>query len=250
MSEALPPAPGSFDYLGRYRTGFTVISSVALFGSLLTIGLFTILFIQNTQRVDLPLVKLTFVIQSVNAIALIITLVTNQLRITSFILCGTLRYVQYICYLTSIFMCCAITIHLWLVITRRKLAQARRNERWYYLVSFTLAVALSTTLATIPNSAYGQPSRCVQLKIPPRRYLGLRWGFYYSWFVVASAISFYCMFRVLYSTRRLTHMTHVDGNQRPSSTEAYRNQVNARANSKRLRSLAFYTVAYPLISFV
>ncbi|KAJ2815280.1 hypothetical protein GGI24_006106 [Coemansia furcata] len=36
----------------------------------------------------------------------------------------------------------------------------------------------------------------------------------------------------------------------PASTEAYRNAVNARANSKRLRSLVFYTIAYPLISLV
>ncbi|KAJ2713910.1 hypothetical protein H4R19_002017, partial [Coemansia spiralis] len=204
MADVPTVAPQHLDFLGRYRTAFTIISSVALFGSLSTIVFFTVLFILSTQRVDLPLVKLTIVIQSVNAIALIITLVTNEVHLGSYILCSTLRYVQYICYLTSIFMCCAITIHLWLVITRRQLAQARRNERWYYLISFTLALALSATLGTIPSSAYGQPNRCVQLTIPPRRFLALRWGFYYSWFVVASAISFYCMFRVLYSTRKLT----------------------------------------------
>ncbi|KAJ1731884.1 hypothetical protein LPJ61_002306, partial [Coemansia biformis] len=233
-----------------FHKTLTVISSVSLFGSLSTIVFFAVLFIQSTHRVDLPLVKLTMVIQSVHAIAMIITIVTNEIRVTSFLLCSSLRYVQYICYLTSIFLACAITIHLWLVITRRRLAQAKLIERWYFIVPLTLAITLSASLATIPSSAYGLPNRCADLRIPPWRYIIIRCGLYYSWFFMASAISFYCMFRVLHSTRQLTHTTHTHGRHLPSSTEAYRNQVNARANSKRLRSLAFYTVAYPVISFV
>ncbi|KAJ2776607.1 hypothetical protein H4R18_005586 [Coemansia javaensis] len=236
----------------RFQTPLTVVAAVALFGSGLTVLFFCVLIVLSTNRVNLPLVKITMSIQSVNAIALIVTLAMNEVRIRAPILCSTLRYVQYTCYLTSIFMCCAVTVHLWLVITRRRLAKARHIERWYYIVPFTLALALTATLGTIPNSAYGQPDRCARLTVPSRRYLGIRWAFYYSWFVIASAISFYCMVRVLFSTRSLMHATTGAGGEshRPSSTEAYRNQVNARANSKRLLSLACYTVVYPVISFV
>ncbi|KAJ1935784.1 hypothetical protein GGF37_005861, partial [Kickxella alabastrina] len=73
-------------------------------------------------------------------------------------------------------MCCAITIHLWLVITLRKLDQTRRNERWYYIISFALAICLSASLATIPNSAYGLANRCMNASIPTPRYLAIRWG--------------------------------------------------------------------------
>ncbi|KAJ1733684.1 hypothetical protein LPJ61_001437 [Coemansia biformis] len=190
------------------------------------------------------------VTQCFNVIALIDATVMNQVHVTSPMLCSILRYVLYISYLTTIFMTCAITIHLWLVITRRRLTQANHIERWYYIAPFTLALLLSATMATIPTSVYHVKSRCVRVSIPSSEYYGLRWGFYYSWFVVASAISFYCMSRILHSTRQLAHTTHLRINRQLSSTEAYRNQVNARANSERLRSLAFYTVAYPAISFV
>ncbi|KAJ2007280.1 hypothetical protein GGI02_001418 [Coemansia sp. RSA 2322] len=189
-------------------------------------------------------------IQSVNAVALIITLVLNEVHITAEVLCSTLRYVLYICYLTSIFMCCAITIHLWLVITRRKLSQAKRNERWYYIIPFALAISLSAGLAAIPNSAYKIPNRCLVAVVPSRDYLIIRWCLYYGWFVIASVISLACMISVLSSARRLTHTTTTHGRRYPASTEAYRNAVNARANSKRLRSLVFYTIAFPLISLM
>ncbi|KAJ2129566.1 hypothetical protein GGH17_004054 [Coemansia sp. RSA 788] len=58
------------------------------------------------------------------------------------------------------------------------------------------------------------------------------------------------MFSVLRSTRKLMHTTSMNGRAAHTSTEAYRNAVNARANSMRLRSLAFYTIAYPVISFM
>ncbi|KAJ1833947.1 hypothetical protein LPJ63_002357 [Coemansia sp. RSA 2711] len=146
-------------------------------------------------------------------------------------------------------MCTAVTVHLWLVITRRRLTQAKKNERWYYIIPFALGIALSASLATIPSSAYGMPGRCYPVVIPSAQYLGIRWGLYYGWFVIASTISFLCMFSVLRSTRKLMHTTYTHARPYPSSTEAYRNAVNARANSKRLRSLAFYTIAYPVISF-
>ncbi|KAJ1733685.1 hypothetical protein LPJ61_001438 [Coemansia biformis] len=234
---------------GPYQKPLTIVSSVALFASLSTIVFFAVLALK-TRRVNLPLVKITMVIQSINVIALINATVLNQVHLTAPLLCTVLRYTLYVCYLTTIFMTCAITIHLWLVITRRKLTQANRIERWYYIAPIALAVLLSATLATIPSSVYHMESRCTKMGVPPREYYGLRWGFYYSWFVVASAISFYCMARVLYSTHQLAHSTHLRRSHQPSSTEAYRNQVNARANSERLRSLAFYTVAYPAISFV
>ncbi|KAJ2078923.1 hypothetical protein GGI09_007986 [Coemansia sp. S100] len=189
-------------------------------------------------------------IQSVNTVDLIITLVTNEIRITAETLCSTLRYVIYICYLSSIFMICAVTIHLWLVITRRKLSQAKRNERWYYIVPFALAISLSATMVAIPNSAYGITNRCTVKAIPTRDYLVIRWCLYYGWFVVASAISLACMASVLKSVRRLTYSTNMQNSRYPASTEAYRNAVNARANGKRLRSLVFYTIAYPLISLI
>ncbi|KAJ2264139.1 hypothetical protein GGI01_000158 [Coemansia sp. RSA 376] len=189
-------------------------------------------------------------IQSVNTIALLITLVFNEVRITAQTLCSTLRYVTYICYLSSIFMICAVTIHLWLVITRRKLTQAKRNERWYYIVPFALAITLSAILASLPNSAYGLTNRCAVAVIPSRNYLVIRWCLYYGWFVVASAISLACMASVLKSVRRLTYSTNMHNSRYPASTEAYRNAVNARANGKRLRSLVFYTIAYPLISLI
>ncbi|KAJ2379177.1 hypothetical protein IW150_000336 [Coemansia sp. RSA 2607] len=145
-------------------------------------------------------------------------------------------------------MCCAITIHLWLVITRRKINQTKRNERWYYIIPFTLAISLSAALATIPNSAYRIPNRCLTAVIPSKEYLGIRWGLYYGWFIIASVISLLCMTSVLISARRLTHTTHLGRRRYPASTEAYRSEVNARANSKRLRSLVFYTIAYPSLS--
>ncbi|KAJ2074752.1 hypothetical protein GGH13_001098 [Coemansia sp. S155-1] len=190
-------------------------------------------------------------IQSVNTVDLIITLVTNEIRITAETLCSTLRYVIYICYLSSIFMICAVTIHLWLVITRRKLSQAKRNERWYYIVPFALAISLSATMVAIPNSAYGITNRCTVKAIPTRDYLIIRWCLYYGWFVVASAISLACMASVLKSVRRLTYSTNMQNSRYPASTEAYRNAVNARANGKRLRSegfmfsLAFFS--YPAV---
>ncbi|KAJ2858540.1 hypothetical protein J3B02_000130 [Coemansia erecta] len=204
----------------------------------------------NSHRVNIPLIKITLSIQSVHAVALVITLLLNDIRIKAELLCSSLRYVLYSCYLTSIFLCCAITIHLWLVITRRKLNQARRNERWYYIISFTLAISLSAALATIPNSAFRISNRCLVAIIPSKEYLGIRWALYYAWFIIASAISILCMLSVLSSARKLTHTTHLRGRTHQTSTEAYRNAVNARANSKRLRSLVFYTIAYPLISFI
>ncbi|KAJ2062296.1 hypothetical protein GGI17_002534 [Coemansia sp. S146] len=189
-------------------------------------------------------------IQSVNTVALVITLVTNEVVFTAQTLCSTLRYVLYFCYLSSIFMICAVTIHLWLVITRRKLSLAQRNERWYYIVPFALAIALSATLAALPNSAYDITDRCMVAIVPSKNFLIIRWCLYYAWFVVASAISLACMASVLKSVRRLTYSTNMQNSRYPASTEAYRNAVNARANSKRLRSLVFYTIAYPLISLV
>ncbi|PIA18041.1 hypothetical protein COEREDRAFT_6783 [Coemansia reversa NRRL 1564] len=233
-----------------YQAALTIVTSIALFGSAMTVVIFFILLALNPRRVNIPLVKLTLAIQSVNSVALITTLVLNEVEIRAPILCGSLRYILYICYLASIFMCCAITIHFWLVITRRKLSQAKRNERWYYIIPITLAITLSAALAVIPDSAYHMPGRCALVLIPSSNYLGIRWGFYYAWFIIASAISFYCMASVLFSTRRLTHTTDIDRDTYTSSTEAYRNAVNARANGKRLRSLAFYTITYPLISFV
>ncbi|KAJ2551791.1 hypothetical protein EV175_003558 [Coemansia sp. RSA 1933] len=189
-------------------------------------------------------------IQSVNTVALIITIILLEVKITADVLCSSLRYILYVCYLTSIFMACAVTVHLWLVITRRKLVLARRNERWYYIIPLSLAFSLSSALACIPSSAYGMKNRCTEAIVPNHDYLLIRWCLYYGWFVIASVISFLCMFSVLRSARRLTHMTHTRGRtfQQPS-TEEYRNAVNARANSKRLRSLVFYTIAYPVISF-
>ncbi|KAJ2746240.1 hypothetical protein GGI20_001520 [Coemansia sp. BCRC 34301] len=234
----------------RIITGLTVISAVALFCSVICIVVFFTLLACNSRRVNIPLVKITMSIQSVNAIALVITLVLNEVQITSQTLCSTLRYVMYICYLSSIFMICAVTIHLWLVITRRKLSQAKRNERWYYIVPFALAISLSAALASIPNSAYGISNRCLVAIVPSTNYLIIRWCLYYGWFVAASVISLVCMISVLRSARRLNHTTNTHGRRYPASTEAYRNAVNARANSKRLRSLVFYTIAYPLISLV
>ncbi|KAJ2029338.1 hypothetical protein IWW57_001764 [Coemansia sp. S610] len=233
-----------------YRASLTVTASVALFCSLLCIVVFFVLLACNSRRINIPLIRLTTSIQSVNAIALVITLVFNEVKITAETLCSTLRYVTYICYLSSIFMICAVTIHLWLVITRRKLSQAKRNERWYYIIPFALAIALSATLASIPNSAFGLTNRCAAAIIPSRNYLIIRWCLYYAWFVVASAISLACMASVLRSARRLTYSTNMRNSRYPASTEAYRNAVNARANGKRLRSLVFYTIAYPLISLV
>ncbi|KAJ2087627.1 ferroxidase fet3 [Coemansia sp. RSA 986] len=135
-------------------------------------------------------------------------------------------------------MACAVTIHLWLVITRRKLTLARRNERWYYIIPLSLAFSLSAGLACIPNSAFGMKNRCTEAVVPSHDYLVIRWCLYYGWFIIASVISFLCMFSVLRSARRLTHMTHMHGHSYQSSTEEYRDAVNARANSKRLRSLA------------
>ncbi|KAJ2160073.1 hypothetical protein GGF46_002531 [Coemansia sp. RSA 552] len=215
----------------------------------MTIAVFFILLAFNPRRVDIPLVKITLAIQSVNTIALIIALLLNQIRITAEILCGSLRYILYTCYLTSIFMCTAVTVHLWIVITRRKLYQAKRNERWYYIIPICLASALAAALGVIPSSVYGMSSRCTAVTVPPKSYLAIRWGLYYGWFVIASAISFGCMVSVLRSTHKLTHSTYVHGRQPQLSTEAYRNAVNARANSQRLRSLVFYTIAYPVISF-
>ncbi|KAJ2763000.1 hypothetical protein H4S06_000340 [Coemansia sp. BCRC 34490] len=189
-------------------------------------------------------------IQSVNTIALVLTIILVEVEITADILCSSLRYILYICYLTSIFMSCAVTIHLWLVITKRKLVLARRNERWYYIVPLSLAFSLSAALASIPSSAYGMKDRCTEAVVPSHHYLIIRWCLYYGWFVIASVISFLCMFSVLRSARRLAHTTHRRGRVYQPSTEEYRNAVNARANSKRLRSLMFYTIAYPVISFV
>ncbi|KAJ2720561.1 hypothetical protein GGI07_004525 [Coemansia sp. Benny D115] len=109
---------------------------------------------------------------------------------------------------------------------------------------------MSDALAVIPNSAYKIPNRCLIAKVPSHEYLGIRWGLYYGWFVISAALSMMCMVSVLFSARKLTHSTHLRGRTTPSSTEAYRGAVNARANSKRLRSLVFYTIAYPLISLV
>ncbi|KAJ2801906.1 hypothetical protein H4S07_004814 [Coemansia furcata] len=58
------------------------------------------------------------------------------------------------------------------------------------------------------------------------------------------------MASVLKSVRRLTYSTNMRNSRYPASTEAYRNAVNARANSKRLRSLVICTIAYPIISLV
>ncbi|KAJ2697202.1 hypothetical protein H4218_004127 [Coemansia sp. IMI 209128] len=231
-----------------FRDVLTVTASVALSSSVVSIVVFFILLACNSRRVNIPLVKLTMSIQSVNTVALIITLITNEIQISSQTLCSTLRYILYICYLSSIFMICAVTIHLWLVITCRKLNQAKRYERWYYIIPFALATALSAALAAIPNSAYGITDRCMVAVVPSRNFLIIRWCLYYSWFVVASVISLACMASVLRSARRLTYSTNMHNSRHPSSTEAYRNAVNARANSKRLRSLVLYTIAYPLIS--
>ncbi|KAJ2701056.1 hypothetical protein H4R19_005432 [Coemansia spiralis] len=235
----------------RFTTPLTIVASIALAGSLSSVVTFVALMTLNTRRVDLSLVKMTMVIQSVTAISQIVTILLNDVRMTAVILCSSVRYVLNICYLTSIFTCCAITIHLWLVIARRRLEQARRAERLYYIVPITLAIVLAAGFSTIPSSVFHKDNRCAPIPVPPREYLGLRWGFFYSWFVLASAISFYCMAGVLRSVRQLVHSTrlHGSGSQHPSSTEAHRGQVNARANSKRLRSLVFYTIAYPLISF-
>ncbi|KAJ2031750.1 hypothetical protein GGI01_000159 [Coemansia sp. RSA 376] len=165
-------------------------------------------------------------------------------------LCSILRYVLYVCYLSSIFMICAVTIHLWLVITCRKLSQAKRNERWYYIIPFALALTLSAILGSLPNSAYDITDRCLVIAIPSRNFLIIRWCLFNAWFIVASAISLACMASVLKSVRRLTYSTNMHNSRYPASTEAYRNAVNARANGKRLRSLVFYTIAYPLISLI
>ncbi|KAJ2635492.1 hypothetical protein GGF44_003320 [Coemansia sp. RSA 1694] len=244
------PSNTELETANRIRTGLTITSAIALFCSVICIVVFFTLLACNSRRVNIPLVKITMSIQSVNAVALIITLVTNEVNMTSETLCSTLRYVVYVCYLSSIFMICAVTIHLWLVITRRKLSQAKRNERWYYIIPFALAFSLSAALACIPNSAYGLTNRCLVARIPSNNYLIIRWCLYYAWFLVASVISLACMISVLRSARRLSHTTNMHGRRYPASTEAYRNAVNARANSKRLRSLVFYTIAYPLISLV
>ncbi|KAJ2465933.1 hypothetical protein GGI03_002385 [Coemansia sp. RSA 2337] len=230
------------------RTGLTITAAISLFCSVVCIVVFFILLACNSRRINIPLVKLTMSIQSVNTVGLIITLVTNEVVFTAQTLCSTLRYVLYFCYLSSIFMICAVTIHLWLVITRRKLSLAKRNERWYYIIPFSLAISLSATLAALPNSAYGITDRCKVAIVPNRDFLIIRWCLYYGWFVVASVISLACMAIVLKSVRRLTYSTSMQGSRHPTSTEAYRNAVNARANSQRLRSLVLYTIAYPLIS--
>ncbi|KAJ1796779.1 hypothetical protein LPJ59_003540 [Coemansia sp. RSA 2399] len=232
------------------KNGLVSVSSIALCGSVLTIVVFFILLAFNSRRVNIPLVNITMAIQSVNSVALILSIVLLEVRITADVLCSSLRYILYICYLTSIFMACAVTVHLWLVITRRKLVLARRNERWYYIIPLSLAFSLSSALACIPSSAFGMANRCTEAVVPDHYYLLIRWCLYYGWFVIASVISFLCMFSVLRSARRLTHMTHTRGHSYQSSAEEYRNAVNARANSKRLRSLVFYTIAYPVISFV
>ncbi|KAI8321008.1 hypothetical protein GQ54DRAFT_340233 [Martensiomyces pterosporus] len=232
------------------KLGLTITSAIALFCSLLCIVVFFILLAFNARRVNIPLVKLTMSIQCVNAIALIITLILTEVDINAELLCSSLRYVLYICYLSSIFMCCAVTIHLWLVITRRQLKQAKQKERWYFIVPFALAITLSASLATIPNSAYKIPNRCLTAIVPSREYLAIRWGLYYGWFVVAAAISILCMISVLISAKKLTRTTLVPGRRAVATTEAYRSAVNTRANSKRLRSLVFYTIAYPVISLV
>ncbi|KAJ1895027.1 hypothetical protein LPJ66_004836 [Kickxella alabastrina] len=242
-----PRAPPSYQNL---VTALTAVSSISLFCTLSCIIVFLILLSFNAHRVNIPLVKITISIQSAHAIALILSILFNEITITSELLCSSLRYVMFICYLSSIFMCCAITIHLWLVITLRRLDQTRRNERWYYIISFALAICLSASLATIPNSAYGLANRCMNASIPTPQYLAIRWGLYYSWFVVASLISILCMISVLRSAFRLTHTTHTHGRRHISTTEDYRSAVNARANGKRLRSLVFYTIAYPVISLV
>ncbi|KAJ1896099.1 hypothetical protein LPJ66_004199 [Kickxella alabastrina] len=232
------------------RTVLTIVSSISLFCTISCVVVFFILLSYNAHRVNIPLVKITMSIQSVHAVALIITIVLNIVSITSEVLCSSLRYILYICYLVSIFMCCAITIHLWLVISRRKLNQTKRNERWYYIISYVLAIILSAALAIIPNSAFKLVNRCMVASIPSPQYLGIRWALYYSWFVVASLISIICMISVLRSAQRLSHTTHTHGREYTSTTEAYRSAVNARANGKRLRSLMFYTIAYPVISLV
>ncbi|KAJ2487385.1 hypothetical protein IWW47_005444, partial [Coemansia sp. RSA 2052] len=141
------PSNTELETANRIRTGLTITSAIALFCSVICIVVFFTLLACNSRRVNIPLVKITMSIQSVNAVALIITLVTNEVNMTSETLCSTLRYVVYVCYLSSIFMICAVTIHLWLVITRRKLSQAKRNERWYYIIPFALAFSLSAALA-------------------------------------------------------------------------------------------------------
>ncbi|KAJ1965671.1 hypothetical protein GGI12_000618 [Dipsacomyces acuminosporus] len=189
-------------------------------------------------------------IQCVNAIASIISLVLNEVKIRAELLCSSLRYVLYICYLSSIFMCCAVTIHLWLVITKRRLKQAKENERWYFIVPFALAITLSASLAAIPNSAYKIPNRCMMVAVPSKTYLAIRWGLYYGWFVIAAIISIVCMISVLISAKKLTQTIPTHRRHSIATTEAYRNAVNTRANTKRLRSLIFYTIAYPVISLV
>ncbi|KAJ1943382.1 hypothetical protein GGF37_002674 [Kickxella alabastrina] len=129
-------------------------------------------------------------------------------------------------------------------------ALTKRNERWYYIISYALAIILSAALAAIPNSAFKIVNRCMVASIPGPQYLGIRWALYYSWFVVASLISIICMISVLRSAQKLSHTTHTHGRRYTSTTEAYRSAVNARANGKRLRSLTFYTIAYPVISLV
>ncbi|KAI9506904.1 hypothetical protein GGI25_000066 [Coemansia spiralis] len=231
------------------KHGLTVVSSASLCGSVLTIVVFFVLLAFNSRRVNIPLIKITMVIQSVNTISQLLTLILNEVRVTAQVLCSTMRYVIYTCYLSSIFMCCSVTVHLWLVITRRKLNLAKRNERWYYIVPMALALSLSAAIACIPSSAFGISNRCKDAIIPSRHYLIIRWCLYYGWFVIASVVSFLCMFSVLRSARHLTHTTHTHGRGYHASTEAYRSAVNARANSKRLRSLVAYTIAYPVISF-
>ncbi|KAJ1956145.1 hypothetical protein EC988_001501 [Linderina pennispora] len=199
---------------------------------------------------SLPLLKLTTSIQTVNMLALIITLCQGEIHIRAELLCSCLRYIQFICYLSSIFMSCSATVHLWLVITRRNLKKAAQCERWYFVVPFALAFTLSAILAALPNTAYGIRNRCLGAAIPSKKYLIIRWCLYYGWFVISSAIAICCMISVLISARRLTRTTPPSDVRAFLTTEDYRDAVNSRANSKRLRSLVAYTITYPVIVVV
>ncbi|ORX72249.1 hypothetical protein DL89DRAFT_265855 [Linderina pennispora] len=58
------------------------------------------------------------------------------------------------------------------------------------------------------------------------------------------------MVSVLRSARRLTRVTFQHSSRHAVTTDDYRDEVNTRANSSRLRSLVVYTIAYPVIVLV
>lgn len=252
MSEAATPALNEDDYSyysKRIRIGLTITSSISLFSTVLCVLTFVVLYSSNARRIDIPLVKITMTIQAVNTLSLVVIIVFNAVTITSELLCAIMRYSLFICYLCTMFMSTAITIHLWLVISRRHLDQATRGKRWYYIIPFSLAFTLAAILGIMPSKAYGFDNRCLGAIIPNTNYLIIKWALYYGWFVASFIISVVCMINILLSARRLTHTTDTRRGSAINSTEAYRNEVNARANSKRLRSLVVYTIVFPVISF-